>query len=413
MKETSQTPRSVSPYRLKQSLYWAGRRLLRTTRINSSARLRGPVRTMVRRACRVHPPVTDDLAGWCAAHGVDSYVLSAAEDLSRCAPTALGTAPHPSFERRLTRRIEQRFLACLPGARVWGSNGLVVLPDGSFAVEAIYGRNHLELDPAYLMPMPSRVVRKEGDYCSLLGKFSNAGNYYHWIHDGLLRLHGTEQHLPRGVKYLVPPTLQEFQRETLSMLGLREEQLVPFRGDEVWECERLWFASMPPSGAEVPDAVTWLRDRLFSATSTPSPEPKRRLYISRRRSTHARVVNEEALNQVLQGHGFEIIEIGTMSVAEQVRLFSQAESIVAPHGAGETNMLFASATCKILELLEPQWASDAHAYVFWTLAETLGQCFRYVVAESVVNPNRPSRANLYVPPEVLDGALACFAGPRT
>ena len=84
--------------------------------------------------------------------------------------------------------------------------------------------------------------------------------------------------------------------------------------------------------------------------------------------------------QVLKRHQFEIIETEEMSVAEQVRLFSQAESIVAPHGAGQANMLFASTRCKNLELLEPRWASDGHAYVFWALAETLGQCFRYVVA---------------------------------
>ncbi len=413
MKGTSRMSPSVSTYHLKQSLYWAGRRLSRTTWLPSSARRQGPVHAMAQRACRVHPPVIEDLAEWCGVHGIDSYVLSAAEPVSRRAPTALGTAQHPSFERRLTRKIAQRFLACLPRACVWGSNGLVILPDGSFAAEAIYGRNHLELDPAYFRPMPSRVIQKEGDFFSLLGKFSNSGNYYHWVHDGLLRLHGAEQHLPRGVKYLVPPTLREFQRETLSMLGLCEEQLVSFCGDEVWECERLWLASLPPSGAELPDAVTWLRERVCSATSTPSPEPNRRLYISRRRATHARVVNEDVLVQVLEGHGFEIIETEDMSFAEQVRLFSQAESIVAPHGAGQTNMLFASARCKNLELLEPRWASDGHAYVFWALAETLGQRFRYVVAESVENPNSPGRANLYVPPAVLDRAVACIVSSDT
>ena len=124
-------------------------------------------------------------------------------------------------------------------------------------------------------------------------------------------------------------------------------------------------------------------------------------------------MNEDMLIPVLEGHGFEIIETEDMSVAEQVRLFSEAESIVAPHGAGQTNMLFASASCKNLELLEPRWASDGHAYVFWALAETLGQRFRYVVAESMANPNHLSRANLYVPPVVLDGALAFFVGSCT
>ena len=196
IKGTSRTSSSASTYHLKRSLYWAGRSLLRTKSIPPSSRRQGPVRAIARRACKVRPPVIDNLDEWCGAHGVDSYVLSAAEVLTRRAPIASGTAAHPSFERRLTRKIARRFLACLPRACVWGSNGLVVLPDGSFAVEAIYGRNHLELDPAYFRPMPSRVNRKDGDYFSLLGKFSNSGNYYHWIHDGLLRLHGAQQHLP-------------------------------------------------------------------------------------------------------------------------------------------------------------------------------------------------------------------------
>jgi capsular polysaccharide biosynthesis protein len=287
----------------------------------------------------------------------------------------------------------------------------VILPDGAFAAEAVYERSHLEVDPAYLTPMPSRIIRRQGDYFSLLGKFSNSGNYYHWIHDCLLRLHGVEGHLPQGVKYLVPQGLRGYQIDTLRMLGLREVQLVPFHAaEEVWDCERLWFASLPPSGAEVAEAVNWLRERIFSVTATPSPEPKRRLYISRQRATHARVVNERELIAVLEAHGFEIVETEGRPVAEQVRLFSQAEAIVAPHGAGQTNMLFSSVSCRNLELLEPQWASDGHAYVFWTLAETLGQSFSYVVAESVPNPDRPSRANLYVPPSVLDSALGSLFG---
>ena len=88
---------SVSTYHLKRSLYWAGRRLLRTTWLPSSARSARPVSAMARRACRVHPPVTDDLAEWCGAHGVDSYVLSAAETLSRHRADCFGNSTAPEL----------------------------------------------------------------------------------------------------------------------------------------------------------------------------------------------------------------------------------------------------------------------------------------------------------------------------
>ena len=261
--------------------------------------------------------------------------------------------------------------------------------------------------PGLCDPHAARAIKKSGDYFSLIGKYSNPPNYYHWIHDALLRLHGAEDHLPSEVKYLVPPLSQAFKRETLHMLGLHDEQLVTFTGEEVWQCERLWFASLPPSGAEVPEAVSWLRERIFSATATrPSSSARRRLYISRKGAVHGRVVNEDELVSVLESKGFEIIEPEQMSVAEQVQMFSQAEYIVAPHGAGQTNMVFAGPSCKNLELLEPKWASDrTGASAFWTLAETIGQPFAYVVCDSV-SSSRGWRADLYVSPAVLENALA-------
>ncbi len=350
------------------------------------------------------PLVIDDLTEWCAARGIETRTLSRAQGLVRRLPTALGATSHESFERRMNRSVEDRVLRCLPDARLAGPNGLLILSDGAFVAEAVYGRSHLEVEPAYVAA-PARVVRKSGQYFSLLGKFSNAGNYYHWIHDGLLRLHGVDGMVPPDAKYLVPPLQSRFQMDSLRMLGLSEDQLVTFTGEEVWECEKLWFASLPPSGSEVPEAIGWLRERLSAAAGTPDAEPARRIYISRRRAAHARVVNEDELVPVLERHGYEIVELSGTSLVDQIRLFAQAASIVAPHGAGMTNMLFAGPRCSNLELLEPRWATNGHAYVFWTLAQTLGQSFAYVVAESVTNPENDERANLFVSPAVLDRAL--------
>jgi capsular polysaccharide biosynthesis protein len=189
--------------------------------------------------------------------------------------------------------------------------------------------------------------------------------------------------------------LRDFQRESLQMLGLSDDQLVIFAGDVVWDCERLWFASMPPSGAEVPDAVNWLRDRFFSATGQ-RPNPQRRLYISRELASNARVVNNDEVTSLLEDRGFEVVCTELLSVEEQVRLFATAECVVAPHGAGLTNILFASPQCKLLEFIEPEWASTMHTYLYWTMAETLGQPYSYFLAETVQNPNDPRRADLHV-----------------
>jgi len=404
---TMEETRSLA-YRFKQRLYYGTRRLLRALGLRAIAPTRAGA--AVARRLRVRPRVTEDLAAWSHAHGFDCVVLSPAQTRARRAPIALDNALHPNFARHLAAQIAERFMVCLPQARVWGANGLVILPDGSFASQAIYDRRHLEADPAYSTPTPAHVVRKDGDYVTLLGEFSNTSNYYHWVHDGLLRLHGVHSHLPSNVKYLVPSPLYDHQRETLHLLGFRDEQLVPFTGSSVWECERLWFPSLPPSGAEVPDAVSWLRERFWAAAGVERAEPRRRFYLSRKGAEHARVVNEAELVPVLDTHGFEVIQPERMSVADQVRLFAQAEAIVSATSAGLTNLLFAGRETKNLEILEPEWAARK-AFVVWTLAETLDQSFWYLTAETAPNPERPKRADLHVPAITLERALGRWLSP--
>jgi hypothetical protein len=386
---------------LKSRLYWMGRRFVGP---GTAARRHAlPVRAVARLA-RVRPRVTDDLERWSAEHGLETHVLSPAFTRVRELPIPIETTPHPNYERRRIRQVQQRVLVCLEDAKIWGANGLVVLPDGSFAAEAIYGRDHLEADRAYSTPLPRSVVHKAGEYFSLLGKFSNTGNYYHWIHDGLLRLHGVVPYLPNDVRILVPPTMHEFQRATLRLLDVRDDQLVTFSGDAVWECERLWFASLPPSGAEIPAAVEWLRESFLDACDAGHAEAWRRLYLSRSAARYGRVANESELRGLLARHHFDVVRPETMSVVEQVRLFAEAATIVSPTSSGQANVLFASRRASNLEMLEPEWATEK-AYVLWTLAETLGQRFFYVLGDSVPNDANQRRPDLRVSPSLLDRAL--------
>jgi prepilin-type processing-associated H-X9-DG protein len=52
---------------------------------------------------------------------------------------------------------------------------------------------------------------------------------------------------------------------------------------------------------------------------------------------------------VLVPRGFELIVPHSLSFTEQVRLFSSAEAVVGPHGAGLANMLWGDGT-RVVEL---------------------------------------------------------------
>ena len=100
----------------------------------------------------------------------------------------------------------------------------------------------------------------------------------------------------------------------------------------------------------------------------PEPTPKR-VYITRRLAAKRRLVNENQIESLLHDHGFIIAELETLSIAEQVRLFAQAEIVVGPHGAGLTNMVWAPRDCKVMEIQHPDYIN----VMYYMVAEVLHQ----------------------------------------
>jgi capsular polysaccharide biosynthesis protein len=97
-------------------------------------------------------------------------------------------------------------------------------------------------------------------------------------------------------------------------------------------------------------SIQRLRDELFEKLGIREPGGDRKIYISRGPAASRRILNEPELMSYLEGRGFETVTLETMPVADQIRLFSEAGVIVAPHGAGLANMVF-STKPRIVELL--------------------------------------------------------------
>jgi capsular polysaccharide biosynthesis protein len=96
----------------------------------------------------------------------------------------------------------------------------------------------------------------------------------------------------------------------------------------------------------------------------------------------------------LQDLGFELVNLNAVSVEEQVRLFSAADMIVAPHGAGLTNIMFAPAHCRVVEL-----AVETHCTAsYLVIASAVGQRYGYVMCE-------PRGRNLFVRVDAVRSVL--------
>jgi len=93
-------------------------------------------------------------------------------------------------------------------------------------------------------------------------------------------------------------------------------------------------------------------------------------------SNNRAVSNEQAVMAALAARGFEFVDPGAMTVAEQIRSFAEATVIVASHGAALANLAFASPGSTVVELFPAGNAVPD----YWKLACGVpGLTYRYLL----------------------------------
>lgn len=107
----------------------------------------------------------------------------------------------------------------------------------------------------------------------------------------------------------------------------------------------------------------------------------RRIYIARHDAAKRRMENEGELCEVLDRQGFEIINMADVPLAQQIAAIRGAELIVAPHGAGLTNLVFAEngPGLTVFELMQENYINP----VFLKIAQAKGLDYA-----ALVNPMR-------------------------
>lgn len=87
----------------------------------------------------------------------------------------------------------------------------------------------------------------------------------------------------------------------------------------------------------------------------------RRLYVSRGDVQQRQVRNEAEVVALLDRHGFESIQPGTMSYDAQVAAFRQASHVIGAHGAALTHLVACPPGAKALEMFHPLYGTSAFA----------------------------------------------------
>ena len=222
-----------------------------------------------------------------------------------------------------------------------------------------------------------------GVTAALASRYADS-NYFHWMIQVLPRFELLRR---AGVthaqvdRYLLHTARYTFHGETLAHLRVPPEKVVAVEPDTHMRADYLWATtSLRGSGHQCAWVADFLRREFL-----PSPAAsvgRERLYISRGDATRRRLVNEPELLAWLERHGFRSITPGTMSVVEQARAFAGASVILGVHGATLTNLVFAPAGAKVIELHTP----SRRAMHYWELSSARRLDYYYLIGQDSPDP---------------------------
>ncbi len=338
------------------------------------------------------------------------------EWLSACENTRIPAKtvhkPHPLFDPEssyLQGGYPNTFVVGLPRGRIVGGRGSVIGHDGKMlfdvSVDWAAGAHDATRHPLLRQKRLRKAERLRGR--STVLATSESARYFHWMTDALPRLQILQKagSLPwqKIDHFLVSEGIPAI-RESLHLLGIREEAIVVTRPESHFLCDWLIVPSFPSAPGNVPPwAIEFLRSSLMSA---PARGPEERIYLSRAKASGRKISNEEEIWPLLSRRGFVRMTLEEMSLVDQIALFSRAEAVVAPHGAGLTNLVWCAPQTKVVEIFSPLYVN----LCYWAIASITDADYYYLLgsAEGVVSNVNDARfflENISVDPIALERTL--------
>lgn len=325
------------------------------------------------RACRMV-----SIRAWAAGNGQAILETGEREEIVQMTPPVLGPdGLMPAAARVDTVQSNRPYVAELRNAVIFSKSDTVLAEDGTVL-------NDLPSHPDFGQFADLRgdslvVAQRPGSFLIALprthplahpgGIFlggTASGEFGHWVQELLMKLQFFAQHPDFGrLPIIVDQAMPQSHFDYLKCLVRNELVLLPDKS--AFSCRRLLVAPTPTfhplymfrndlSRAEIgalsPAGLRFLRAQVLGNLNIGAPERARKLYLSRRNTRWRRVINDAEIAEFLGGHGFEVIEIEQYSFADQVKLFRDAECIVAPEGSALLNVIFCNPSVRLYILAQ-------------------------------------------------------------
>lgn len=206
-------------------------------------------------------------------------------------------------------------------------------------------------DGAFLSSASTRVRKPKGNpgISAPIAPFGGAVyNYYHFLIETLPRILHILSVQPQVVITLTAPVpTHVVQILELLQISYRVVPTDSFHHSDVFLCDPVPFAWPHPSN------ISMLHSLRIGLNHMKANLPSR-IYISRSGSGR-QLVEESKLVEFLRGYGYETFRLEELSWLDQISMFRNVDSVIAPHGAGLSNIAFMKPGSEVFEISTGAW----------------------------------------------------------
>jgi len=260
---------------------------------------------------------------------------------------------------------------------------------------------------------PRIKKRIEGRVFSLVQGASGNNNYFHWIFDILPKIKLCSEHyLLKEIDFFYISNLQNFQKQTLSILNIEEDKILNsdlyrhIQASELIVVDHPWYhkgfildqVEFLPSWI-----IHWLKNVYLKYAKKFDNNEK--IYIDRTESkfNHCQIQNDNEIFNFLKEQGFSKYKVGELSFFEQIYLFNNAKIIVGAHGAAFANLTFCKPDTNIIEIKPASHPNNQYKRI-----SQINNLNYSLIQTKEIDENQKKLGDIYLPIKKLKHCIKSF-----
>lgn len=232
---------------------------------------------------------------------------------------------------------------------------------------------------------PSSLITLDDDNIYLLIHHPWSSNYWHWMTEAILRVWSVKQNT-KDLILILPDHFKsiEFMRDSLQSFQFKDIYYIPFNKSLL--IRNLCLPQIKPiCDSYNAKILQEIREHYLSQARSAGIREINvgdKVYISRKKATRRKVINEDEVVHLLNQYGFVCITTEDYTFDEEIQLFCHVRYLISIHGSGLTNMLFMRPGSSVFEMHKRITnQTDWHSFAFWYLADALGLRYFHQVCE--------------------------------